>query len=143
MAIFTGNDGKVRVGSTDLAAVRSFSVEQTRDTIETTHMGRDVRTYVAGLSTFSGSADIFFDDSELSTLSGTLNVAGSGNVVGGAGVEVKLVLLDDTTNDRWFQGDAIITGLTVNSSFDGMVEASISFQGTGPVSFNNTGSYTA
>lgn len=143
MAIFTGNDGKVRVGSTDLAAVRSFSVEQTRDTIETTHMGRDVRTYVAGLSTFSGSADIFFDDSELVTLSGTLNVAGSGNVVGGAGVEVKLVLLDDSTDDRWFQGDAIITGLTVNSSFDGMVEASISFQGTGPVSFSNTGSYSA
>jgi predicted secreted protein len=143
MAIFTGNDGKVRVGATDLAAVRSFSIEQTRDTIETSSMGTDVRTYVAGLSTFSGSADIYFDDAELSNLTGTLNVASSGNTVGAGGAAVKLVLKDESSNDKWFSGDIIITGLTVNSNFDGMVEASISFQGTGPITWNTTGSYSA
>jgi predicted secreted protein len=142
MAIFTGNDGKVRVGTTDLAAVRSFSIEQTRDTIETSAMGTDVRTYVNGLSTWSGSADIYFDDAELGTLT-ALQVASTGNVVGGAGSAVKLVLRDEQTNDKWFSGDAIITGLTVNSSFDGMVEASISFQGTGAIAWNSTGSYSA
>jgi hypothetical protein len=64
MAILTGNNGVVKLDASvggsvaTIANVRNFSVELTRDTIETTTMGVDVRTYLTGLSSWSGSADI-------------------------------------------------------------------------------------
>jgi predicted secreted protein len=35
-------------------------------------------------------------------------------------------------------GNAIVTGFTVNSSMDGMIEGSISFQGSGAVAYSAT-----
>ena len=52
--------------------------------------------------------------------------------VGEASATVELYL-NNTANK--FNGECIITGFTVNSSFDGMVEASITFQGTGSVTY--------
>jgi hypothetical protein len=47
---------------------------------------------------------------------------------------------DQVTNDIGFTGNIIVTGYTVNSSMDGLVEASISFQGTAAASFSASGS---
>jgi predicted secreted protein len=122
------------VNSTALAAVRNFSIELTRDTVETSTMGVDVRTYINGMSSWSGSADIYFDSSgsapgHLSTypiLNPTSGTVGQGTVA------VELYLADTAGK---FNGNIIITGFTVNSSMDGMVEASISFQGSGTCTF--------
>lgn len=141
MAIFTGNDGKLRIGSTDLAAVRNFSMELTADTIETSTMGTDVRTYVKGMSSWSGSADIYFDESEFGSIYPNIcDTSGSG--VGSGTNNLKMVLQDGASNDIWFSGAIIVTGITVNSTMDGLVEASITFQGSGDLSFTTTGSYT-
>jgi hypothetical protein len=138
MATLTGNNGGVTVGSTAVAAVRSFSVEMTRDTIETSVMGTDVRTYISGLSSFSGTADIYFDPSEFDGAESTFNP--TSGLVGASGVAVKFYLEQNysSTSDYAFTGDVIVTGYTVNSSMDGMVEASISFQGTGATVFSTT-----
>jgi predicted secreted protein len=142
MAIITGNDGKVRIGSTDLAAVRNFSIELTADTIETSTMGTDVRTYVKGMSTWSGSADIYFEDSEFGVIYANICDTAT-HAVGDPTSTIKLVLQDGASNDKWFSGNIIVTGTTVNSSMDGLVEASISFQGSGDLTFTTTGSYAA
>jgi len=137
MATLSGNDGSVVVGSTTVAAVRNFSVEITADTIETTVMGQEVRTYVKGLSSFSGSADIYFDPSEFDGAESTFNpTTGS---VGDAPIAVKLYVKTDATNDQVFTGNVIVTGYTVNSAMDGMVEASIAFQGSGGATFSASG----
>ena len=134
--VLSGNDGQVVVGSTTVAAVRSFSVELSADTIETSVMGLDARTYIKGMSSWSGSADIYFDPSEFDTAEATFNPCkdASGNIVGGAPVAVKFYVREaaDST-DVAFTGNVIVTGYTVNSSMDGLVEASISFTGSGPV----------
>jgi hypothetical protein len=139
MATLAGNNGTIAVGSQVVAATRSFSVEMTSDTIETTTMGVDVRTYVKGLSTFSGTADIYFDDSFFDTNETTFNP--TSGLVGGSPINVKFYVAYGTDgagtgNDGVFSGSAVVTGYTVNSSFDGMVEASISFQGSGAVTFS-------
>ena len=141
MATLTGNNGAVSINGKAVAAVRNFSIDITSDTIETTTMGTEARTYVKGLSTFSGSADIYFDTSDWDS-SGentTWNGTDGSSLVGASGVAGKFYLdLDGTgTNvDKAFTGDVIVTGYTINSSFDGMVEASISFQGTGGVTYS-------
>jgi predicted secreted protein len=137
MAVLTGNDGAITVNSVNVAAVRNFSVEQTADTIETSAMGTDARTYVKGMSSWSGSADIYFDAAEFGTNASTFNI--TTGLVGAAGVAVKLYVKQDATNDVAFTGDVIVTGYTVNSTMDGLVEASISFQGTGAMGYANSG----
>jgi predicted secreted protein len=140
MAILTGNNGKVWIDNAagtlkEVLAVRNFSIELTSDTIETTTMGVDVRTYLKGLSTWSGNADVYFDDTHFTTGNSNLIQAlnpTTGGAVGQGTVSVELYLLD-TSNK--FAGDIIVTGFTINSSMDGMVEASISFQGSGSCSF--------
>ena len=130
MATITGNNGAITLNGNNVAAVRSFSVEMTADTIETSVMGQDVRSYVSGLSTFSGSADVYFDAADFDTYETTLNP--TTGLVGASGVAVKFYIEQNysSTSDYAFTGDVIVTGYTVNSSMDGMVEASISFQGT-------------
>ena len=141
MATITGNDGQVVISGTTLAAVRNFSIEITRDTVETSVMGTDVRTYVAGMSSYSGSADIYFDPSEFDGAESIFNM--TANTVGSSPVSAKFYLNQSaTTDDSLFWANSIIlTGYTVNSSMDGMVEASISFQGSGTTTFSTGGSF--
>lgn len=138
MSILTGNNGVVKIDNasgtpTAVASVRNFSVDITSDTIEKTAMGNDSRQYLKGLSQWSGSADIYFDPANLtggaSVIAALIPTAGA---VGDAPITIELYL--DGTADK-FAGEAIVTGYTVNSSMDGMVEASISFQGSGACTF--------
>jgi predicted secreted protein len=139
MAILTGNNGVVKLDASvggavaTIASVRTFSVELTRDTIETTTMGVDVRTYLNGMASWSGSADIYFDSA---SSGGTFNTHAvlnpTSGTVGQATLTVELYL--DGSAGK-FSGEVIVTGFTVNSSMDGMVEASISFQGSGACTY--------
>ena len=139
MAILTGNNGVVKLDASVggsvavIANVRNFSVELTRDTIETTTMGVDVRTYLTGLSSWSGSADIYFDPaSSTGTVATHAVLNPTSGTVGQTTLSVELFLADTAGK---FSGEVIITGFTVNSSMDGMVEASISFQGSGACTY--------
>jgi hypothetical protein len=138
MATLTGNNGAVTIDGATVLAVRSFSIEMASDTIETSVMGSDVRTYLKGLSSFSGSADVYFDASDFDTNESKFNP--TAGLVGASGVAVKLYIEQNYSgsSDYAFTGDVIVTGYTVNSSFDGMVEGSISFQGTGAATYSTT-----
>lgn len=138
MSVLTGNNGVVKIDNasgtpTAIAQVRNFSVEIKADTIETTNMGIDVRTYVKGLSSFSGSADVYFD---AANYTGGASVVAALNPTGGAVGDSPLTieLYLNNTADK-FSGEIIVTGYSVKSSFDGLVEASISFQGSGAMTF--------
>jgi len=122
MATFTGSDGVILVGSDQVAEVRSYSIDETMDTLEDTAMGDTSRTYKTSLKTFSGSADVFFDDTDTS---------GQGALTVGSEVTLNVQFEGNTSGDHKLTGTVLITGRTISASFDGMVEASISFQGTG------------
>jgi len=122
MATHTGSEGTVHFGANAIAEIRSFTIDQTGDTVEDTTMGDTSRTYIKTLKTFSGSVDVFWDETDTNgQLSmevhdeGTINVYPEGN----------------SSGDNYYTGNIIVTGFNITSSFDGMVEASISFQGTG------------
>ena len=138
MATLTGNNGAISIDGASVLSVRSFSIEMTRDTIETSTMGVDVRTYVAGLSQFSGTADVYFDASDYDTNEAKFNP--TAGLVGASGVAGKFYIEENYSgsSDFAFTGNLVVTGYTVNSSFDGMVEASISFQGTGATTYSTS-----
>jgi predicted secreted protein len=122
MATFTGSDGVILVGTDQVAEVRSYSIDETMDTLEDTAMGDTSRTYKTSLKSFSGSADVFFDDTDTS---------GQGALTVGSEVTLNVQFEGNTAGDHKLSGTVLITGRTISASFDGMVEASISFQGTG------------
>jgi len=122
MATFTGSDGVILVGTDQVAEVRSYSIDETMDTLEDTAMGDTSRTYKTSLKSFSGSADVFFDDTD---------TAGQGALTVGSEVTLNVQFEGNTSGDHKLSGTVLITGRTISASFDGMVEASISFQGTG------------
>jgi hypothetical protein len=138
MATLTGNNGAISINGIAVLAVRNWSIEMTADTIETTTMGVDQRTYLTGLSSFSGSADVYFDSSDYDTNESTFNP--TAGLVGADGVAGKFYLLLDASGsnaDQAFTANKIIvTGYTVNATMDGMVEGSISFQGSGQTTYS-------
>ena len=121
MATHTGSEGTIKIGSDTLGELRSFSLESTAETIEDTSMGDSARTYKVGLTAFTGTASVFFDETD--TAQGTVD----------AGTEITLNVYPegDTAGDTYYSGSAIVTGRTINSSFDEMVEMELSFQGSG------------
>lgn len=131
MATYEGSAGSVKIKSgsdalTAVASVRTWSIDITRDTVEDTAMGTGNRTYKKGLQSYSGSMDIVFDSSENTIVSTALNPDTDDTV----NVEFYAEDGDDTTK---FSGDVIVTGYSVSASYDGLVEASVSFQGTGAI----------
>jgi len=122
MATHTGSEGTVKVGTDAIAEIRSFSIEESADTLEDTSMGDTARTYKSSLTTYTGSIDVLWDESD---------TAGQGALTIGAEVTLNLYPEGDTSGDTYLSGSAIVTGRSVNSSFDGLVEMSISVQGNG------------
>jgi hypothetical protein len=137
MAAFSGNDGQVTIAGNVVVSTRNFSVDITADTIEKSVMGTKVREYVKGMASWSGSADVYFDTANSKN---DWLVASSGSTVGSAPVAVKFYLDQDATNDIVLYGDGIVTGFSVSSSLDGLVEATISVQGSGALAFSSSGS---
>jgi hypothetical protein len=122
MATHAGSEGTVKSSANDVLQIRSYSLEETADTIEDTTMGDTSRTYLSSLKTFSGSVDVFWDEED---------TTGQGSFTVGSSVTLAVYPEGDTSGDTYYSGSAIVTGRTITGSFDGMVEATFTLQGTG------------
>lgn len=122
MSTHKGSEGIVKVGSNSVAEIRSYSIEESADTLEDTSMGDSARTYKPSLTSFSGSLDVFWDETDTS---------GQGALSIGSEVTLNVYPEGDTAGDTYYTGSAIVTGVSRTASYDGLVEASISVQGNG------------
>lgn len=126
MATHTGSEGTLKVGANTIGEIRSFSISESAVTLEDTSMGDVARTYKSSLTTFTGSVDVFWDEADSGQMAMTV----------GASITFSAYPEGATAGDKYYTGSAIVTGLTINSSFDGMVEASITLQGTGALTLS-------
>ena len=129
--VYTGESGVVKFSGSDssvvaVASVRSFTIDQETQTIESTTMGSTARSYEPGLKQFSGSMDVYFRDDN----GGQIELFNAIGGTGSAGTAIELYPSGETTGVK-LNGNVIITGHSITSNFDGMVEASITFQGDG------------
>ena len=124
MATHTGSAGVVKVASNTVAEVRSWTLDQAQDTVETTKLGDTVKTYSPTLNMSSGSLECFWDETDT-----------SGQVALAIGTTATLNLYPEgaTTGDTYYSLSAIVTSVGVSQTHDGLVERSIGFQGTGAV----------
>ena len=122
MATHKGSEGLVKIGSAVVAEVTGFSFDETCDTIEDTALSDSARTYVADYTSFSGSIDCMFDETD---------TTGQGAMTNGASVAIDLFPEGADSSDTYFSGTAIITSISRANAMGAMVTASFSFQGTG------------
>jgi hypothetical protein len=129
MATHTGSEGTVRVGANAIAEIRSYSLEETADTAEDTSMGDSYRTFKTTLKAWTGSVDVYWDETDT-----------NGQVALVVGAEVTANFYPEGasagTSEKYYTGTAIVTGKTVTASFDGMVESTITLQGTGTLTLS-------
>tara|TARA_R110000744_G_scaffold234426_1_gene352238 strand:+ start:694 stop:1083 length:390 start_codon:yes stop_codon:yes gene_type:complete len=124
MANHKGSEGLVKIGADTIAEVKDWSFDETADTTEDTTMGDAARTRKSTLTSASGSINAFWDETD---------TTGQGAMT--AGSEVSLVLQPEgsATGDTIYSVTAIITSVSRSASFDGMVEASFSWDSNGAV----------
>lgn len=144
MAIYSGHDGEVRfinpAGTpAAIANLRNFTIESTQDAVEVTTMsGSGFRDYLPGLSTFTVTGDIYYDDGDaaqtdlLEAVSEDMITDSSAASYANADFEVYPT--GDSTAASGAQkisGKGVVTSFSITSAVDGMVEASFTIQGSG------------
>ena len=125
MATHAGSEGKVFIGSNQVAEIKSWSMEITSDTVDASIIGTAWRKNQATIKGWSGSLEGFWDETD---------TMGQGALSAGATVTLNLYPEGDDSGATYWSGDAIITSISYSAAFDGIVEASFSFTGTGALS---------
>ena len=128
MATTKGSSGvvKLAVSGGSVAAmgeIRSFTLDETADTIEDYVMGDSARTYVSSLTTATLSVDVYWDDADAVQL-----VMDSG-----AALDWELYPTGTGTGEKYYSGGGVLTSKEITASFDGMVEGSFELQVSGAV----------
>jgi len=127
MAIHKGTSGSLRVFDAELgivAEVKSYTVEENADTVETTVIGDTARTFKTSITGWTGSMDVFWDETD---------ELGQGRLFVGNDLRCNFFPMGVSAPYTYYRGDAIVTSVNITGSFDGMVEASITVQGYGPL----------
>ena len=122
MATHLGKEGTVQVGSNAIGEIRGFSIDETIDTVEDTSMGNSSKSYLASIKDFSGSVDVLYDEADTN---------GQVALAVGSSVTLNFAPEGSDSGDVKLTGTAIVTGKSITSSFDGLVESTITVQGTG------------
>jgi|SRR5210317_1142045 len=136
MAVYTGQSGSIQLDDasgtpTALIEITSFTIDHTVNTIEKTAMGDQYRSYATGMNEWSGSADLLFDSTLISSFAAVMVGNGAGEASAGGGLTLTAYPAGDTSTYPKLEGEVLVTGMSIGSEMEGMVTATVSFQGTG------------
>lgn len=121
MATYTGKDGVMEVGGTVVGEMRSFSIDAQADTLDDTVMGDDWKTHKAMHKSWSGEAMVLHDPAD----------AGQVACAIGDSIAGEWFPSGEDAGATALSGTATITGRRVNTSYDGLEELNITFEGNG------------
>ncbi len=133
--VYTGRDGVLQVAGTTIAKVSSFSVQANLETLETTTLSENIRSYVPGVVGYTGSCSLLYykeDSGSINTTSllSALVKTGSAGVTSSDTVDLTFRWVDGADiND--IKINAYVSSATMGAATADLVRAEISFIGTG------------
>ncbi len=136
--VYSGRDGVMQLSGTTLAKVVSFSLSANLETLETTTLNENIRSYTPGISGYTGSATLLYykDDSNNINTTDLLNKlykTGTAGVSSSDTVELTFRWVDGAENND-IKLTAYITSASIGAATGDIVRAEIAFQGTGQLS---------
>jgi hypothetical protein len=136
--VYTGRDGVLQLGGTTLAKVVNFQLSANLETLETTTLSDNIRSYSPGVAGYSGSATLLYykdDDGDFNTtdILNKLYKTGTDGVSSSDTVELTFRWVDGTDNND-IKLTAYITSASIGAATGDIVRAEIAFQGTGALS---------
>ena len=126
MSILTGADGQLKYGDKIIGKARNFSLDVSRDSIETTPLGVFDRTYTNGIRGSSGSASLYYDptDSDATSFVNT--------ILSNTDSETVSFVMDKSGGGN-FTATGFLTGVGLSVSVGEAQACEIRFQITGPI----------
>ena len=121
MATHHGKEGVVTVGGTGVGELTGFTLETTGDVVEDTALTDATKSFVAGRTSFSGTLEMHFDETDTPQT----------NLTAGSSLAFILLPEGNSSGDRSFTGTGIVTGMSVYNSMDAIISRTVTFQGTG------------
>ena len=122
MATHTGSAGLVKVGSNTVAEVRSFTLDTSAEILEDTALTDTSRTYAVGKKGATVSVECWWDETDTN---GQIAIAEGNSVV------LNLYPEGADSGDYYFSGTYLITGQSVSTPTDGIIESTFSATMTG------------
>jgi hypothetical protein len=128
MAIISGRNGQITFGGTAIAHLKSWSVDHSVGTVDVSTMSSGasnapyIPTQYATTYTVTGTADCLFD-ADVNTQTSQIS-----NLV--AGTTTAIVIYPDSGESMTISS-AMITGASLSSSVDGLVELRLTFTASG------------
>ena len=121
MATHHGKEGVVTVAGTAVGELTSFTLETTGDVIEDTELSDGTKSFVAGRTSFSGTLEMNFDETNTEQEA----------LLAGASISFVLLPEGNTSGDASYTGTGLVTGMSINNAMDAIVSRTVTFQGTG------------
>ena len=121
MATHHGKEGIVKTGSNITGEVTAFTLETTGDVVEDTSLSDSAKTFLAGRTSFSGSVEAHFDETDTSQEEMTV----------GSSLTFTFLPEGNASGDKVYAGSGIVTGMSISNTLDGIISRSVTFQGTG------------
>lgn len=121
MAIQLGKEGVIKIHNQTVAEVRSWTLNTAAELIDASTLGDTWKVHQPTIKSWHGSLSCFWDEAD--PLQSALFV----------GEPISLILYPggDADHHGSFSGTAFITAKDYTGSHSGLVEATITFQGTG------------
>ena len=139
MAFFRGEEGSVlfdKAGSSAaaVAGTTSWSLDITKDVLETTDHGDTFRNYTGGLVSGTGTVELQYTQEAANTKSAELiNDILAAPSTEAASANAQFILYLDTTGTKGFTFDAIITSASFGTTVGDLTTVSCSFQTCGQI----------
>ena len=121
MATHHGKEGVVKAGGSGIGELTGFTLETTADVVEDTALTDATKSFLAGRTSFSGSLDMNYDETD--SPQQTLTV--------GSSIDFILLPEGNSSGDESFTGSGIITSMSVTNAMDAVITRTVNFQGTG------------
>ena len=117
MATHHGKEGVVTAGGSGVGELTGFTLETTADVVEDTALTDATKSFVAGRTSFSGTLEMNYDETD--SPQQTLTVGSS----------ISFVLLPEgnSSGDEKFTGTGIVTGMSINNGMDAIISRSVTF----------------
>ena len=133
MGYYSGGDGKMKVGSVEVATVTTWSFTASQETLDVTTLGDRDRQLIGGTRSISGSASISWYSASGSNTKQTQASALMGNLVktdGTASDEITLSLgiKDHADAEKVTTMTVVLTSIAMTSSQGEVLSAEVSFE---------------